>query len=232
MTLQSDCRTTPFRSPRWPPAQITYDAAYDTVERDDFPAMMATARYGRRSDAFEPHHLADPRPFLGPAGPDLYRFQPALRHDDPPILPLDNILELRSAVADRLDDRQKIQLANDVTHWSLSKPAAWRAGRAVAVGQPVPHPARPGAQEYAANQAREEARHVAGFTRYIGVRWGEPLPVGPTVGKLLTELVTTTEVYRKIVGMQMLVEGPGDGRLRHAQCPDPRPRCCAAWCSW
>ena len=36
----------------------------------------------------------------------------------------------------------------------------------------------PGAQEYAANQAREEARHVTAFSRYIASRWGTPLPAG------------------------------------------------------
>jgi hypothetical protein len=59
----------------------------------------------------------------------------------------------------------------------------------------------------AANQAREEARHVTGFARYVQARWGKPLPVGPTLGSLLTELVLAPEVDKKIVGMQMLVEG-------------------------
>nr|RAV91129.1 ferritin-like domain-containing protein [Aerococcus tenax] len=65
----------------------------------------------------------------------------------------------------------------------------------------------PGAQEYAANQTREEARHVTGFAKYIEARWGKPYPVGPTLGNLLTEMVLAPEVYKKIVGMQMLVEG-------------------------
>ena len=65
----------------------------------------------------------------------------------------------------------------------------------------------PGAQEYAANQAREEARHVTAFTRYVQVRWGTPLPAGNTITDLLTELVTTPTIFKKIVGMQMLVEG-------------------------
>ena len=64
-----------------------------------------------------------------------------------------------------------------------------------------------GAQEYAANQAREEARHVTGFAKYINSRWGKPLPVGQTLGDLLSELVNAPEVYKKIVGMQILVEG-------------------------
>ena len=45
----------------------------------------------------------------------------------------------------------------------------------------------PGAQEYAANQTREEARHVAGFTRYIQARWGSPYKVGPTLGRVATK---------------------------------------------
>ena len=32
-----------------------------------------------------------------------------------------------------------------------------------------------GAQEYAANQTREEARHVTAFARYIKARWGRPV---------------------------------------------------------
>ena len=36
----------------------------------------------------------------------------------------------------------------------------------------------PGSQEYAANQTREEARHVAGFSNYIKTRWGTPVRSG------------------------------------------------------
>ena len=65
----------------------------------------------------------------------------------------------------------------------------------------------PGAQEYAANQTREEARHVTAFSAYIKARWGTPSPCGETLKNLLTEIVGAPEVYKKIVGMQMLVEG-------------------------
>ena len=36
----------------------------------------------------------------------------------------------------------------------------------------------PGAQEYAANQTREEGRHVTAYAKYIKARWGKPLPAG------------------------------------------------------
>ncbi|MGH7009861.1 MAG: ferritin-like domain-containing protein, partial [Caulobacteraceae bacterium] len=64
-----------------------------------------------------------------------------------------------------------------------------------------------GAQEYAANQTREEARHVTAFARYIHARWGRPTPCGAALKALLVEIIESPEVYKKIVGMQLLVEG-------------------------
>jgi hypothetical protein len=81
----------------------------------------------------------------------------------------------------------------------------------------------PGAQEYAANQTREEARHVAAFTRYIAKRWGSPLCVGPTLRELMNEIVLSPLVYKKLVGMQMLIEGLAMGAFAtiHSQTQDP-----------
>src|SRR6185312_1020759 len=64
-----------------------------------------------------------------------------------------------------------------------------------------------GAQEYAANQTREEARHVTAFAKYIKARWGRPVECGPILKDLLVEIIGAPEVYKKIIGMQMLVEG-------------------------
>jgi hypothetical protein len=64
-----------------------------------------------------------------------------------------------------------------------------------------------GAQEYAANQTREEARHVTAFAKYIKARWGRPVECGPTLKALLVDIIGSPEVYKKIIGMQMLVEG-------------------------
>ena len=64
-----------------------------------------------------------------------------------------------------------------------------------------------GAQEYAANQTREEARHVTAFAKYVKARWGRPAECGATLKSLLVEIIATPEVYKKIVGMQMLIEG-------------------------
>jgi hypothetical protein len=81
----------------------------------------------------------------------------------------------------------------------------------------------PGAQEYAANQTREEARHVTGFARYIHTRFGTPLKAGPTLASLMDDLVRSPLVYRKLVGMQMLIEGLAMGAFStlHARTRDP-----------
>ena len=187
--------------------QITHDKAYDTVAPEDFGAMIETPRYGRRSDAFDGIISATHDHFWDPLDRSYIDFEQPFDMATTPLMPLDFINELKSAVADRLDERQKIGLANDVTHWSLSSILHGEQG-ALSLSASLCHLlVDPGAQEYAANQAREEARHVTGFSRYIQARWGEPLSAGPTLANLLTDLVTTGEVYKKIVGMQMLVEG-------------------------
>jgi len=70
---------------------------------------------------------------------------------------------------------------------------------------------------------REEARHVTGFARYMKARWGEPLPVGATLGNLLCDIVASEEIYKKLIGMQMLVEGLAMGAFAtlHSRARDP-----------
>ena len=195
--------------------QITYDKAYDTIMPEDFPAMLEVPRYGRRSDAFDGIISATHDHFWDPLDKNYIDFDQPFDLATTPVMPLDTMIELRSAVADRLDDRQKIQLANDVMHWSISNLLHGEQG-ALSLSASLCHILLdPGAQEYAANQAREEARHVAGFTRYIAKRWGQPLPVGKTIATVLADLVSTNEVYKKIVGMQMLIEGLAMGAFSH-----------------
>ncbi len=203
--------------------QITYDKAYDAVAPEDFPAMLEVPRYGRRTDAFDGIISATHDHFWDPFDRAYIDFDQPFDMSKTPIVPLDMIVELRSAVADRLDDGQKIQLANDVTHWSVSNLLHGEQG-ALSLSASLCHILLdPGAQEYAANQAREEARHVAGFTRYIQKRWGQPLPVGKTIATVLGDLVSTPEVYKKIVGMQMLIEGLAMGSFAtfNAKTNDP-----------
>ncbi|TWS97561.1 ferritin-like domain-containing protein [Reyranella sp. CPCC 100927] len=206
--------------------QITYDAAYDTVAPDDFPAMMAVPRYGRRSDAFDTIISQTHDHFWDPLDKAYIDFSAPFDIDRQLIMPEDQTLELQCAVIDKVPADQRIRFANDLTHFSLSSILHGEQG-ALSLSASLCHILLdPGAQEYAANQAREEARHVTGFTKYVAARWGEPLPVGPTLGNLLTELVTAHEVYKKIVGMQMLVEGLAMGAFAtiNAKTNDPTLR--------
>ena len=203
--------------------QITYDKAYDAVAPEDFQAMLEVPRYGRRSNAFDGIISATHDHFWDPLDKNYIDFAQPFDMANIPIVPLDMVVELKSAVADRLDGRQQIQLANDVTHWSVSNLLHGEQG-ALSLSASLCHILLdPGAQEYAANQAREEARHVTGFTRYIATRWGAPLPVGKTIATVLADLVSTPEVYKKIVGMQMLIEGLAMGSFAtlNAKTNDP-----------
>jgi hypothetical protein len=203
--------------------QITYDKAYDAVPPENFPAMLEVPRYGRRTNAFDGIISATHDHFWDPFDKNYIDFDQSFDMAATPIVPFDMVVELKSAVADRLDERQKIQFTNDVIHWSVSNLLHGEQG-ALSLSASLCHVLLdPGAQEYAANQAREEARHVAGFTRYIAKRWGEPLPVSKTISTVLADLVGTHEVYKKIVGMQMLIEGLAMGSFAtlNAKTNDP-----------
>ncbi len=52
---------------------------------------------------------------------------------------------------------------------------------------------------------------MTGFSNYIGLRWGTPLQSGATLPGLLNEIVKSSAVYKKRVGMQMQIEGLADG---------------------
>jgi hypothetical protein len=190
-----------------PMTHITKDAAYDAVAPDDFPAMMEVDRYNNRSTAFDKIISATHDHFWDPLDKKYIDYAQPFDMHTTPIIPFHQVLELQLPLAERLTEQQKIDFANESTRWSLSSILHGEAG-ALALSASLCHILKdPGAQEYAANQTREEARHVTGFSKYIETRWGKPFPVGPTLGNLLTEMVLAPEVYKKIVGMQMLVEG-------------------------
>jgi hypothetical protein len=203
---------------------ITVDPIYETVAPDNFRAMIEAERYGRRSDAFDGIISATHDHFWDPMDKayidyDDKSFDPKTQL----IMPREQVLELTSAVADQLDEGQQIALGNQIMRWNLSNILHGEQG-AMSLSASLCHLLTdPGAQEYASNQAREEARHVTGFGRYIEKRWGKPFPVGQTLGSLLDELVGAQEVYKKLVGMQLLVEGLAMGAFAsiHSHTNDP-----------
>jgi rubrerythrin len=64
----------------------------------------------------------------------------------------------------------------------------------------------PGVQEIAANQAREEARHVTAFDLYIRSRWGQSAAAIPVLETFTQEAMASPQVWKKVIGMQILVE--------------------------
>src|SRR5271154_6482550 len=202
---------------------LTKDPAYDAADPNDFPAMLDVERYGRRSSAFDKiisathDHFWDPldKKYIDFAAPfDIekdYIVNPAMNGD------------LKTAIGDKLDEGQKIKLANLDTLWSMSSILHGEQGALSLSASLCDILVDPGAQEYAANQTREEARHVAAFGRYIAARWGTPYPVGEMLGAFLGDIVQTPLVYKKLVGMQILLEGLAMGAFAdlHARTRDP-----------
>jgi hypothetical protein len=188
-------------------AQITKDAAYDAADPRDFPAMLEAERYGRRSTAFDKIISATHDHFWDPLDRKYIDFGQPFDLDAEMVLPDDFFVIFRTRIGDRMSREQKIKFASQAARWQLSSILHGEQG-ALALSASLCHILKdPGAQEYAANQTREEARHVTAFSKYIQARWGTPLPCGATLQNLLTEVVLAPEVYKKIVGMQMLVEG-------------------------
>ena len=186
---------------------ITKDVAYDAVAPDDFRSMMDVDRYNARSTAFDKIISATHDHFWDPLDPKYIDYATPFDMKNEYMLPPFLNLDLQTAIGDKLDEGQKIRLVNSSVRWGLSSILHGEQG-ALALSASLCHVLRdPGAQEYAANQTREEARHVTGFAMYIKARWGKPLPVGPALGNLLSEMVLSPYVWKKLVGMQMLVEG-------------------------
>jgi hypothetical protein len=188
---------------------ITHDPIYNSVHRDDFLSLIEPDRYADRTSAFDSIISATVDHFWDPMDPAYIDFDAKQEFDasEQLVMPREFCVELQSAVADRLDPRQQILLANQSTRFTLSSILHGEQG-ALSLSASLCQILRdPGAQEYAANQTREEARHVTGFSRYISTRWGTPLAVGPTLGSMMDEIVQSELVYQKLVGMQMLIEG-------------------------
>jgi hypothetical protein len=202
---------------------ITHDPLYDTVDRDDFRAMIEPDRYGARSDAFDPIIAATVDHFWDPTDTAYIDYDAAFDLSEDTVLPREMVVELHCAVADRLDEGQKIKLANENARFFLSSILHGEQAALSLSASLCQILREPGAQEYAANQAREEARHVTAFGRYVQARWGTPLRAGPTLTSLMDEVVRAPEVYKKLVGMQMLLEGLAMGAFAtlHSRSNDP-----------
>lgn len=186
--------------------EITTDPVYQAVDPSDFGAMLEVDRYNSRSSAFDKIISATHNHFWDPMDTKYIDFSVPFDTETEYLMDPDQDVDLK-VIGDLLSEKDKVRLVNMNVHWALSSILHGEQG-ALNLSSSLCHILKdPGAQEYAANQTREEARHVAGFSRYIHTRWGQPMQVGPALGNLLNELVNSKLVWKKLVGMQMLVEG-------------------------
>lgn len=204
---------------------ITHDPIYNTIHRDNFMSLIETDRYADRTDAFDGIISATVDHFWDPTDAAYIDFAKADDFDlnERLLMPREFCVELQCAVADKLTPTQQIQLANQSTRFTLSTILHGEQGAFSLSASLCQIMRDPGAQEYAANQTREEARHVAGFSKYIEKRWGTPLASGPTLASMMDEIVQSELVYKKLVGMQMLIEGLAMGAFAtiHKLTEDP-----------
>ena len=187
--------------------------------------MIEKDRYIERVDSFDQMISATHKHFWDPNDKSYIDFDEPFDMENEYIVDPDVFcMELRvPAIANSLTEKQKIKLNNESFRWVLSQILHGEQG-ALSLSASLCHVLKdPGAQEYAANQTREEARHVTGFTNYIKARWGSPYPVGPTLGRILEQIVSSDVVYKKIVGMQMMIEGLAMGAfgMAHQDTNDP-----------
>src|ERR1700675_3797760 len=158
-------KTRPMAQPEPTEHAITHDPAYQAVAPDDFAAMLAVERYGRRSDAFDAIIGATHDHFWDPYNPAYLDFAQNFDLERLSIMPLERFPELNCAASEHLDEGQKIRLANQIQRWNLSNILHGEQGALSLSASLCDILLDPGAQEYAANQTREEARHVAAFGR-------------------------------------------------------------------
>jgi hypothetical protein len=187
--------------------------------------MLELDRYGARSTAFDKIISATHDHFWDPLDKKYIDFDEPFDMENEMLLPEDMIVSMSTDyVSNHLSDwKTRVRFVNQSTLRSLSSILHGEQG-ALNLSASLCHVLKDqGAQEYAANQTREEARHVTAFAKYIKARWGRPVECGPTLKALLVDIIASPEVYKKIIGMQMLVEGLAMGAFAtfYAKTNDP-----------
>ena len=188
---------------------ITKDQMYGAVAPNDFESMIELDRYEQRSTAFDKIISATHDHFWDPLDKKYIDFDEPFDMENEAMMPEDMQPLLRLPyIAEKLKDpKERIRFINYMQLWNFSSILHGEQG-ALNLSASLCHVLKDqGAQEYAANQTREEARHVTAFAKYIKSRWGRPVPCGAALKALLVEIIESPAVYKKIIGMQMLVEG-------------------------
>ena len=143
---------------------ITKDIIYDAVAPDDFESMLELDRYGNRSTAFDKIISATHDHFWDPLDKRYIDFDEPFDLENVALLPEDMIGALKTNyVSEALSDpKERIRFINEQTKRSFSSILHGEQG-ALNLSAALPCAHDQGAQEYAANQTREEARCVTAF---------------------------------------------------------------------
>src|ERR1700710_422362 len=196
---------------------ITKDIMYDAVAPDDFESMIELDRYEKRSTAFDKIISATHDHFWDPLDKKYIDFDEPFDIENVQMMPDEQVFQLQIPyVREHLEKTgQKIKFANEMQLWTFSSILHGEQG-ALNLSASLCHVLKDqGAQEYAANQTREEARHVTAFAKYVKARWGRPRPCGAVLKALLVDIIAAPEVYKKIIAMQMLVQVVMTGEAFH-----------------
>ena len=188
---------------------ITKALIYAAVAPDDFESMLELDRYNNRSTAFDKIISATHDHFWDPLDKKYIDFDEPWDMDNQPLVPEElNVALQTEYVSNHLNTPSlRAQFINKSLLRSFSSILHGEQG-ALNLSASLCHVLLDqGAQEYAANQTREEARHVTAFAKYIKARWGRPVECTQVLQTLLVDIIGSPEVYKKIIGMQMLVEG-------------------------
>src|SRR5271167_3980240 len=207
---------------------ITKDIIYEAVAPDDFESMIELDRYEQRSTAFDKIIAATHDHFWDPLDKRYIDFDTPFDMENVAMTPEENnpFLKLPYVAETLTDPKERIRFINRGQLANFSSILHGEQG-ALNLSASLCHVLYDqGAQEYAANQTREEARHVTAFAKYIKARWGRPVECSVVLKNLLTEIIAAPEVYKKIIGMQMLVEGLAMGAFAtfHQKLTDPLGR--------
>ena len=207
-------------------SNITKDAMYGAVAPDDFESMIELDRYEQRSTAFDKIISATHDHFWDPLDKKYIDFDLPFDLENEALMPEEQqpILRLPYVAENLTDPKERIRFINYMQLWNFSSILHGEQG-ALNLSASLCHVLKDqGAQEYAANQTREEARHVTAFAKYIKSRWGRPVPCGSALKALLIEIIESPAVYKKIIGMQMLVEGLAMGAFANGYRYNRDPR--------
>src|ERR1700753_3628729 len=155
---------------------ITKDAMYEAVAPDDFESMLTLDRYNNRTTAFDKIISATHDHFWDPLDAKYIDFDEPFDMENTMILPEKMIGALQLDYVNEIlgSEKERIRFANAQKLPTLPSILHGEQG-ALTLSASLCHVLKDqGAQEYAANQTREEARHVTAFAKYIKARWGRP----------------------------------------------------------